>query len=78
MTISMEQHAAHLSSRFVAMGLAAVSLAAMFYVGLYQSRAVWSRQRPWYVQAQTVMPEFHGAPQRSSASFPDDGDGTPA
>jgi uncharacterized membrane protein len=40
MTISTEQHAVHLSSRFVAMGLAAVSLAAMFYVGLYQSRAV--------------------------------------
>jgi len=36
----MQQHLAHSSDRFLAMGLAAVSTAAMFYVGLYQSRAV--------------------------------------
>jgi uncharacterized membrane protein len=36
----MHQHVAHSSDRFLAMGLAAASTAAMFYVGLYQSRAV--------------------------------------
>jgi uncharacterized membrane protein len=36
----MQQHLAHSSDRFLAMGLAAASTAAMFYVGLYQSRAV--------------------------------------
>ena len=36
----MPQHLTHPSDRFFAMGLAAASAAAMFYVGLYQSRAV--------------------------------------
>ena len=36
----MQQHLAHSSDRFLAMGLAAASAAAMFYVGLYQSRVV--------------------------------------
>jgi uncharacterized membrane protein len=36
----MQQHLIHSSDRFLAMGLAAASTAAMFYVGLYQSRAV--------------------------------------
>ncbi len=36
----MQQHLTHSSDRFLAIGLAAVSAAAMFYVGLYQSRAV--------------------------------------
>jgi uncharacterized membrane protein len=36
----MPQHLAHSSDRFLAIGLAAASAAAMFYVGLYQSRAV--------------------------------------
>ena len=36
----MEQHLAHSSGRFLAMGLATTSAAAMLYVGLYQSRAV--------------------------------------
>jgi len=36
----IEHQIARSSERFVAMGLAAASLAAMFYVGLYQSRAV--------------------------------------
>jgi uncharacterized membrane protein len=36
----MQPHVAQSSDRFLAMGLAAVSTAAMFYVGLYQSRAV--------------------------------------
>jgi hypothetical protein len=30
----------HAADRFLAMGMAAASAAAMFYVGLYQSRAV--------------------------------------
>src|SRR5579864_7126284 len=41
----MQQHLTHSSDRFLAMGLAAASTAAMFYVGLYQSCAVrhlWS------------------------------------
>src|SRR5216683_748103 len=36
----MQQHLTHSSDRFLAMGLAAASTAAMFYVGLYQSRAL--------------------------------------
>ena len=36
----MQQHLTHSSDRFLAMGRAAASTAAMFYVGLYQSRAV--------------------------------------
>src|SRR5260370_15345318 len=36
----MQQHLTHPSERFLAIGLAAVSAAAMFYVGLYQSRTV--------------------------------------
>jgi uncharacterized membrane protein len=36
----MQQHLTHSSDRFFAMGLAATSTAAMFYVGLYQGRAV--------------------------------------
>lgn len=36
----MQQHRAHDSHRALAMGLAAASMAAMGYVGLYQSRAV--------------------------------------
>jgi uncharacterized membrane protein len=36
----MHQHLTDSSDRLLAMGLAAVSTAAMFYVGLYQSRAV--------------------------------------
>ncbi len=36
----MQQHLIHSSDRFLAMGFAAASAAAMFYVGLYQSRAV--------------------------------------
>ncbi len=36
----MRQHLAYSSDRFVAMGLAAASTAAMLYVGLYQRRAV--------------------------------------
>lgn len=36
----MQQQLTHSSDRFLAMGLAAVSAAAMLYVGLYQSRAV--------------------------------------
>src|SRR5260370_11905355 len=36
----MQQHLAHSSDRFLVIGLAAASTAAMFYVGLYQSRAV--------------------------------------
>ena len=36
----MHQHLVHSSDRFLAIGLAALSAAAMFYVGLYQSRAV--------------------------------------
>ena len=38
--MSIEHHVSHSSDRFAAMGLAAASMAAMFYVGLYQSRAV--------------------------------------
>lgn len=36
----MLHHLAHSSERFLAIGVAAASAAAMFYVGLYQSRAV--------------------------------------
>ncbi len=36
----MQQHLTHSTDRFLAMGLATASTAAMFYVGLYQSRAV--------------------------------------
>jgi len=36
----MQQHLVHPSHREWAMGLAAASMGAMFYVGLYQSRAV--------------------------------------
>jgi uncharacterized membrane protein len=36
----MQQHLVHPSDRFLAIGVAAASTAAMFYVGLYQSRAV--------------------------------------
>lgn len=36
----MPQHPAHSADRLLAVGLAAASAAAMFYVGLYQSRAV--------------------------------------
>jgi uncharacterized membrane protein len=36
----MHQHLTRSSDRFVAIGLAVVSSGAMFYVGLYQSRAV--------------------------------------
>jgi len=36
----MHQHLTDSSDRLLAIGLAAVSTAAMFYVGLYQSRAV--------------------------------------
>jgi uncharacterized membrane protein len=36
----MQQHLVHSSDRFLTMGLAAVSTAAMLYVGLYQSRSV--------------------------------------
>jgi uncharacterized membrane protein len=36
----MQQHLFHPAHRFLAMGLAEASMAAMFYVGLYQSRAV--------------------------------------
>lgn len=36
----MQQQLTHSSDRFLATGLAAVSAAAMLYVGLYQSRAV--------------------------------------
>jgi uncharacterized membrane protein len=37
---SMQQHLAHPYHRVWAMGIAAASMAAMLYVGLYQSRAV--------------------------------------
>ena len=37
---SMQQHLAHPTHRVWAMGIAVASMAAMFYVGLYQSRAV--------------------------------------
>jgi uncharacterized membrane protein len=37
---SMQQHLAHPSHRAWAMGIAVASMAAMLYVGLYQSRAV--------------------------------------
>src|ERR1700758_42593 len=40
MTATIQQHLAHPSHRAWAMGLAAASMAAMLYVGLYQSRAV--------------------------------------
>jgi uncharacterized membrane protein len=36
----MQQHFLHSSDRFLAMGLATASTAAMLYVGLYQSRTV--------------------------------------
>lgn len=36
----MQQHLPYSSDRLLAMGLAAASTAAMFYVGLYQGRAV--------------------------------------
>ncbi len=36
----MQQHLAHSTDRFLAIGVAGASTAAMFYVGLYQSRAV--------------------------------------
>lgn len=36
----MPQHLTHASNRLLAIGLAGASAAAMFYVGLYQSRAV--------------------------------------
>jgi uncharacterized membrane protein len=36
----MQQYLTQSSDRFLAIGLAAVSTAAMFYVGLYQSRAI--------------------------------------
>jgi uncharacterized membrane protein len=36
----MQQNLTHSTDRFLAMGLAAASTAAMFYVGLYQGRAV--------------------------------------
>lgn len=39
-TTSMQQHFLRPSHRSLAMGLAAASAAAMFYVGLYQSRVV--------------------------------------
>jgi uncharacterized membrane protein len=38
--VSMQQHLAHPSHRLWAMGIAVASMAAMLYVGLYQSRAV--------------------------------------
>jgi uncharacterized membrane protein len=37
---SMQEHIAHSSHRAWAMGIAAASMAAMLYVGLYQSKAV--------------------------------------
>jgi uncharacterized membrane protein len=37
---AMAQNLSHSSDRWLAMGIAAASAAAMFYVGLYQSRAV--------------------------------------
>jgi uncharacterized membrane protein len=36
----MQQHSTHPLDRLLAMGLAAASMVAMFYVGLYQNRAV--------------------------------------
>src|SRR5437899_488402 len=36
----MQQHFTHSSDRLLALGMAAISAGAMFYVGLYQSRAV--------------------------------------
>ena len=36
----MQQYLAHSTDRFLAMGMAAVSAAAMLYVGLYQSQSV--------------------------------------
>ena len=38
--MAVQHEIVHSSERFAAMGVAAASLAAMFYVGLYQSRAV--------------------------------------
>lgn len=38
--VSMQQHLAHSSHRVWGMGIAVASMAAMLYVGLYQSRAV--------------------------------------
>jgi uncharacterized membrane protein len=40
MAAAMQQHLAHPSHRGWAMGIAVASMAAMLYVGLYQSRAV--------------------------------------
>jgi uncharacterized membrane protein len=40
MAASMQQHLAHPSHRVWGMGIAVTSMAAMLYVGLYQSRAV--------------------------------------
>jgi len=55
----MQQHLLHSLDRFLAIGLAAVSTTAMFYAGLYQSRALGTSGAQFSVRAVKQLPMRH-------------------